>query len=166
YLICKHVVQGLDRVPPVFFLEVKRQRTVPFWAHPSLRLPPLPAELTTSNGAGELGTRDSSVEDVQDAVEGWDDDDDDLVDMRAGDDERLTFLDTMDTHIDVIVEFARGLKFQRQFRDQRMLQVLEREGAPFLRLARACLEKEKRMRSTRGSTPSTWDRSGISAMYY
>ncbi|KAJ7816435.1 hypothetical protein B0H14DRAFT_2374646, partial [Mycena olivaceomarginata] len=56
--------------------------------------------------------------------------------------------------------------FQRQFRDQRMLQTLEREGASFLRLAWACLGKEKRLTSTRGKAPSTWDKSTGTAMFY
>ncbi|KAJ7858934.1 hypothetical protein B0H14DRAFT_3631985, partial [Mycena olivaceomarginata] len=74
--------------------------------------------------------------------------------------------EAMDDNIDLILEFAKGLKYQRQFRDQRMLQALEREGASFLRLAKACLGKERRLKSTRGTTPSTWDRSAGSAMYY
>ncbi|KAJ7300459.1 hypothetical protein DFH08DRAFT_621925, partial [Mycena albidolilacea] len=74
--------------------------------------------------------------------------------------------EAMDDNIDLILELAKGLKYQRQFRDQRMLQVLEREGASFLRLARACVGKEKKLRSTRGTTPSTWDKSTGSAMFY
>ncbi|KAJ6483695.1 hypothetical protein DFH09DRAFT_1340301 [Mycena vulgaris] len=37
FLLCKHVVQSMCPVPPVFFLEVKRQRSAPFWVHASLR---------------------------------------------------------------------------------------------------------------------------------
>ncbi|KAF8192247.1 hypothetical protein K438DRAFT_1906879 [Mycena galopus ATCC 62051] len=118
FLLCKHVVQGHEPVPPVFFLE-----------------------------------------DNEDA--------DDLVDTRPHDDSR-TFEEAMDDNIDLILEFAKGLKYQRQFRDQRMLQVLEREGASFLRLARVCVGKEKKLRSTRDTTPSTWksDKSTNSAMVY
>ncbi|KAJ7642146.1 hypothetical protein FB45DRAFT_365933 [Roridomyces roridus] len=158
FLICKHVVQAAERVPPVFFLEVKRQRTAPFWIHPSLR--PLSDENdthTTSDGLQDTGPDWDNDEE--------DDDEDDLVDTRPGDD-GVTFAEALDEEIEVIAEFAKGLKFQRQFRDQRMLQVLQREGASFLRLARACLEKEKRLRSTRGTPPSTWDRSAGSAMFY
>ncbi|KAJ7182122.1 hypothetical protein C8R46DRAFT_885355 [Mycena filopes] len=36
FLICKHLVQGVKPVSPVFFLEVQRNRTAPFWSHPSL----------------------------------------------------------------------------------------------------------------------------------
>ena len=37
FLICKHLVQHVQRVPPIFFLEVKRQRTTPFWRHKTLK---------------------------------------------------------------------------------------------------------------------------------
>jgi hypothetical protein len=38
----------------------------------------------------------------------------------------------MNANIDLIAEFAQGLRYQGQFRDQRMLNTLEREGAGFL----------------------------------
>ncbi|KAJ7934660.1 hypothetical protein B0H13DRAFT_2305445 [Mycena leptocephala] len=160
FLLCKHVVQGVKRVPPVFFLEVKRQRTAPFWVHPSLR--PL-----SDKDATDAIPNDAVQETRLDALPDWDDDDDgDAVDTHKPEDEGLTFVEAMDEEIDVILEFAKGLKFQRQFRDQRMLDSLQREGASFLRLARVCLGKEKRLRSTRGATPSTWDKSASSAMFY
>ncbi|KAJ6586656.1 hypothetical protein B0H10DRAFT_1832240 [Mycena sp. CBHHK59/15] len=165
FLICKHYVQAVEPVPPVFFLEVKRQRTAPFWVHPSLR--PLSGDGSASNqptGSGEDGTGANTS---RDALPDWDDDEDDdfVVDTQLGDDRR-TFGEAMDDDIELILEFAKGLKFQRQFRDQRMLQALEKEGASFLRLARACLEKERRLTSTRGNAPSTWDRSTSAAMFY
>ncbi|KAF7350610.1 SWIM-type domain-containing protein [Mycena sanguinolenta] len=164
FLLCKHVVQAFEPVPPVFFLEVKRQRTAPFWIHPSLQLTSdAAAPAQASEAAGGETTRVDLAADT--ALDSEDEDDDGLVDTRPDGDQR-TFVEAMDEEIDVILEFAKGLKFQRQFRDQRMLQTLQREGASFLRLARACLGKEKRLRSTRGSTPSTWDKSTGSAMFY
>ena len=64
--------------------------------------------------------------------------------------EGSTFEEAMDANVDLIAEFVQGLRYQIQFRDQRMLNTLEREGAGFLRLARACMEKEKKLQSTRG----------------
>ncbi|KAJ7621731.1 hypothetical protein DFH06DRAFT_1273581 [Mycena polygramma] len=157
----KMICTCVQPVPPVFFLEVKRQRTAPFWVHPALR--PL------SDGDDDADETASDAADDTRAGErvGWDDDDeDDIVDTHRPEDEQLTFDEAMDENIDVILEFAKGLKFQRRFRDQRMLQALEREGASFLRLARACLGKEKRLKSTRGSAPSTWDKSTGTAMFY
>ena len=51
-------------------------------------------------------------------------------------------------------------------RDQRLLNALQREGAGFLRFAKACIEKERRMNSTRSPTLSTWEKSTSSAMFY
>ncbi|KAJ7086004.1 hypothetical protein B0H15DRAFT_950602 [Mycena belliarum] len=164
----KGLCTSVQPVPAVFFLEVKRQRTAPFWVHPLLQ--PL---------ADGVQDRDEDTHDLQDGpseeIEGsmgaatsqdWDNDEDDgdLVDTQE--DNTRTFGEAMDENIDLILEFAKGLKFQRQFRDQRMLQTLEKEGASFLRLARACLVKEKRLTSTRGKAPSTWDKSTSAAMFY
>lgn len=165
FLLCKHVVQGVAPVPPVFFLKVRRQRTAPFWVHPLLQ--PLANESGASGAATEQGDEETRHEGPADAAidSDNDDDNDDLVDTQMGEN-HLTFLEAMDENIDLILEFTKGLKFQRRFRDQRMLQTLEREGASFLRLAKACLGKEKRLRSTQGEAPSTWDRSASSAMFY
>ncbi|KAJ6586095.1 hypothetical protein B0H19DRAFT_1250823 [Mycena capillaripes] len=157
FLLCKHTVQGVEPVPPVFFLEVKHQRTAPFWVHPTLR--PLSSGSDASGVASEQRSEETRQEGPGDAALDSDDEDDDLVDTQMGGENQLTFLEAMDENIDLIIEFAKGLKYQRQFRDQRMLQALEREGASFLRLSKACLGKERRLRSTRGEAPSTWDRS-------
>ncbi|KAJ7307825.1 hypothetical protein DFH08DRAFT_975430 [Mycena albidolilacea] len=153
---------GVAPVPPVFFLEVKRQRTAPFWVHPSLR------PLSDDESGREASSDDvhlTRLDTAADAsLDSEDEDDGDLVDTQP--DDPRTFVEAMDENIDLIIEFAKGLKFQRQFRDQRMLQTLEREGTSFLRLARACLGKEKRLTSTRDKAPSTWDKSTGTAMFY
>jgi hypothetical protein len=38
FLICKHLVQRVHRVDPVFFLKAKRYRSVPFWRDEGLKL--------------------------------------------------------------------------------------------------------------------------------
>src|SRR6202011_5561231 len=45
FLICKHLIQA---VPPTFFLQVKQNRTLPFWQHPTL----VPLEGAPSHPAG------------------------------------------------------------------------------------------------------------------
>ncbi|KAJ6505492.1 hypothetical protein C8R45DRAFT_1051083 [Mycena sanguinolenta] len=166
FLICKHFVQAVQPVPPVFFLEVKRQRTAPFWVHPTLRSlsdnSARDTDAISGPADGQAARVDTAADELMDVDE---DDDDDVVDTQPDNGGR-TFVEAMDENIDLIVEFAKGLKYQRQFRDQRMLQTLEREGASFLRLARACLTKEKRLTSTRGPAPSTWDKSTGTAMFY
>jgi len=37
FLVCKHLVQRFHPVNPRFFLEVTRNRSLPFWSHPSLK---------------------------------------------------------------------------------------------------------------------------------
>ncbi|KAF8524259.1 hypothetical protein BU17DRAFT_42877, partial [Hysterangium stoloniferum] len=73
-----------------------------------------------------------------------------LVDMQTKDE--LTFEEAMNAEIDLILDFTDGLKHQIQFRDQRMLNSLQHEGASFLHFAKACIEKERRMNSNRGGT--------------
>src|SRR6266702_6290817 len=36
FLVCKHLVQRFHPVNPRFFLQVSRNRSPPFWSHPSL----------------------------------------------------------------------------------------------------------------------------------
>lgn len=51
----------------------------------------------------------------------------------------------MHAHIQNLREFCDGLEYQLQFNDFRMLDVLEREGGPFLALVADCLQKEGRL---------------------
>lgn len=93
-----------------------------------------------------------------------DDDDDDLLDV--GSKIVQTFEESMKEKIAILREFLGGLEYQVQFRDGRMLQVLKRDGTALFRMAKACLSKERRMQSTRGETPTTWEQSTSSAMFY
>ncbi|KAJ6578624.1 hypothetical protein B0H10DRAFT_2236088 [Mycena sp. CBHHK59/15] len=90
FLLCKHVVQGVEPVPPVFFLEVKRRRTAPFWSSGNVR--------------GELQAADMAA-DWDDMAADWDDNDDDLVDTQAEGDWR-TFTEAMDEDINLILSPA------------------------------------------------------------
>lgn len=163
FLVCKHLVQSVHRVPPIFFLEVKRHRTVPFWRHKTLK--PLGDENTSNEMA-----RDVALDSIEDGESDMGNETDDELEDDMGEVERLggmTFEEAMNDNIEVITEFLNGLHFQVQFRDQRMLNALEREGAGFLRFARACLSREQRLRSKRGGGQlSTWEKSTITAMFY
>jgi hypothetical protein len=154
------------RVPPVFFFEAKRARTIPFWKH--LTLIPLdsqPAEPVTSRDEPTDGDSGDASGDEIAAECDDDDEDEDEEEDDGGGFSGPTFDEELLEHIDTITDFAEGLRYQIQFRDHRMLKTLKREGAPFLRLAQACLNKEKRLR-TRGSNLATWDHSTSSAMFY
>lgn len=124
--------------------------------------------LEAQNG---VDSQNDGTTDDEDELEGNESDEEDrddgrLVDMQMQPEEGLTFEEAMNAEIDVILDFASGLRHQIQYRDQRMLNSLQREGASFLRFARACIEKERKMNSHRGGTPPTWDKSTSSAMFY
>jgi hypothetical protein len=153
----------------MFFLQVKWNRTPLFWQHPTL----VPLEGTISHLATNptpppSNKDDSEQEPSGDISDEGDDDADSVVDTQpalwAGDGsthhERLT--DTITT----IRDFCDGLEYQLQFEDQRMLETLEREGASFLRLVKACLTWERRMNTTRGSSPTTWEQGTSNVMWY
>ncbi|KAF7966149.1 hypothetical protein HWV62_39928 [Athelia sp. TMB] len=178
FLVCKHVIQSVHDVPPIFFLEVKRRRTLPIWQHPKLvPLVPRPhAEASAAAGEplspapgnetiGSHAMSPAPENDNPDADD--DDDDDDAVDTQigqwaGGQTLRESFLDEIQT----IRDFCDGLEYQVQFEDRRMLETLQREGASFLRLARSCLGRERRYNSTRGAAPTTWEKATASAMFY
>jgi hypothetical protein len=150
-------------VPAVFFLEANRFREPPFWRHKNL------IPLAEYSGSTEIGVSMGPEEEGDDAEDSdIDDDEDDEEDEedRTHQHDRRTFEETLTGDIDLISEFTDGLKYQAQFRDQRLLNALEREGGGFLRFARACMEKERKLKSTRTPTLSTWEKSTSSAMFY
>ncbi|KIK05393.1 hypothetical protein K443DRAFT_3879 [Laccaria amethystina LaAM-08-1] len=166
FLICKHLVQSVHPVPPVFFLEAKRHRNAPFWRHLGLK-PIDDSNIVEAEGGLQTERRDeeaAAAASPGEDIPSDDDDDDDLLDM--GSKTAQTFEESMKEKIDILREFLGGLEYQIQFRDGRMLQALERDGAALFRMAKACLSKERRMQSTRGEIPSTWEQSTSSAMFY
>ncbi len=172
FLVCKHLIQHMHRVPAIFFLEVRRHRTTPFWRHTTLKPLPnnaehAPASETTKTVGSPNDIDDDMDDEGEGEGEGDDDDEGDEDDAQITHDyDGHTFEEIMNDDINLIFKFAKGLQYQVQFRDQRMLSGLKREGAGFFRFARACLEKERVMNSTRGRNVSTWDKSTSSAMFY
>jgi hypothetical protein len=170
FLICKHLVQAVQPVPPIFFLQVNRNRTLPFWQHPTL----LPLDGSTPNlavvhaGFGYEGNDAGHEHEDDDSSDIEEDVEDDIIDTEAGlyTIDGATFRERFEEEISMIRDFCNGLEYQLQFGDQRMLETLEREGASFLRLARNCLSRERRSNTTRGASPSTWDRATANAMFY
>lgn len=168
FLICKHLVQKVRRAPPIFFLEVKRARTTPFWKHHMLT----PLSNDESDDEQEETTLDGdrgneSDDEFGGSVDGSDDGSDDemvLVKPAVG---GLTFEESMDGYIHALREFADGLEYQKQFRDERMLRTVERELiGGMTRLMKPCLEKERRFNVVRGSNPTTWESTTSGAMFY
>jgi hypothetical protein len=176
FLICKHLVQSVHPVPPIFFLEVTRNRKAPFWSHPALvpldteRQLPWPAASGSrmGEGSGEAAvTHEPAQPLTENDDEGSDGEDsaNELVDTGAPDLPAM-FDEQFLEHIRTIREFCDGLEYQVQFGDRRMLEVLERDGGGFLRLAQNCLNRERRMSSTRGKNPTMWEKGTLNAMFY
>lgn len=134
FLMCK-------RVLPTFFLEVKCYRSVPFWRHASLKI------LDEGDEIGrEAAMTEAENENDDELPDGEEDefyDDNAMLQMAE---EGPTFSEALSNDIDLITEFLAGLKFQKQFRDQRFLNLLEREGTGFFRLAKACLSQERKLK--------------------
>jgi hypothetical protein len=178
FLICKHVVQLFHPVGPIFFLQVTRNRSTPFWSHPSLK-PLLHVEgdanedrqMITDHGdddpaAGEQYNRENTARNTfeDDGVES----DDEPVDIHDGrwESQGETFKEQMGARIQLIREFCDGLEHQTQFQDHRFLKTLEKEGAGFFRLAQSCLSRERRLNSSRAASPTTWESSTSTALFY
>ncbi|KAF8524135.1 hypothetical protein BU17DRAFT_43226 [Hysterangium stoloniferum] len=125
---------------------------MPFWKHQTLK----PLE------GGEVPLVILEDDNCEGGNEGTDEEfNDDLVDTQWGGREGETFEETMNNHINTILQFVEGLRYQVQFRDEQMLQAVEHKGASFLRFARACISKERK--KTAGTM---WDKSVDSTMFY
>lgn len=171
FLICKHLIHLVRSVPTIFFKEACRARSTPFWKHPKL-IPHLPDDTTGTNEPSRDADKDESGDEADYSC-----DDDDASDVEEEGDEEMaaalgdglagsTFEEEMAGKIDTLIQFAEGLRFQVQFRDQRLLKALEREGGGLWRVMTDCLEKERRAQSTRGSNPGTWDNKTNTAMWF
>ena len=156
FLLCKHLVQSVPDMPPIFFLEVKRYHTAPFWRHTLLN-PDEDMDIETNVPTDPCGNES----------DGEDDDEEDLIDMevRFLNASRATSREDFTELISTIQAFADGLEYQIQFEDRRMLEIVEQEGAGFLRLAENCLSREWRA-NTRGQSPTMWERATSNAMFY
>ncbi|KAF7314814.1 SWIM-type domain-containing protein [Mycena kentingensis (nom. inval.)] len=161
FLICKHLVQRVQRVPTMFFREVQRNRTAPFWKHPRL----VPRAETDGgdesededpwddpSGSGRILDEDDEEdgdEDLQREAER-------MAARREAEQERewaegtVSFGDEMQTLISKFKRFTAGLEHQVQFRDHRFLQTVRRQGGGLLRMMDACMEKEDRANNNRG----------------
>ena len=78
--------------------------------------------------------------DEEDEEGGWADDDDDEEEEEEEEEithqnDGQTFKEALNADIDLIVDFAAGLKHQVQFHDQQLLNALEQEGVGFIQFA-------------------------------
>ncbi|KAG6867608.1 hypothetical protein C0993_000579, partial [Termitomyces sp. T159_Od127] len=96
-------------VPPVFFLEVKRQQTALIWVHQHLK--PINGDAEPSLLTQEALRQDTGPDEED---EDEDEDEKDIVDT-GGPISHQTFEEAMQDKIHMLKESAHGLKFQVQF---------------------------------------------------
>lgn len=180
FLLCKHLVQSVHPVHPIFFLEVTRNRKSPFWSHPSLiplnkpfdaaraqtRLGPNPDLEVSAVSSQSSGGNEDEDDEYPGGDEGDASDEDDVIDTQMSNVNFATYDEDMTSLLTTLKDFYSGLEYQKQFRDHRFLDIIQREGAGFLRLANNCLSRERRQNSTRSAAPNTWERTTANAMLY
>lgn len=166
FLICKHLVQGVKPVPATFFLEVTRNRTLPIWSHPTLV--PVDSDGQQTEVIGEQESEDDNQPDLD--VDGDENDDRQEEEYRVTAEAlhsvSSTYEERMRSLIRDLRSFTDGLEYQMQFRDERMLDSIARNGGGFLRMMDGCLEKERRQNTIRGPNIGTWDSGAASSMFY
>jgi hypothetical protein len=174
FLICKHLVHLVRRVPPTFFIEAQRRRTCPFWQHPDLQslldeddLDPLEPSSSGSHGSDDshltLDESDGLGLEVDDEIP-YENDDDDLIHSYEQQESAIPFEEELNNDIELIRKFAAGLEYQLRFRDHRLLDVLHKEGRSFFRMANNCLDLERKENTNIGPKKATWQMG--TAMFY
>ncbi|KAL0578321.1 hypothetical protein V5O48_003668 [Marasmius crinis-equi] len=168
FLLCKHLVQSVRDIDPVFFWEVQRNRTAPWYTHPSLQpLDPLlkitAAPVLPNPNIRVTDEEDGCSVDQTESDEDMDNTDDDELTNDFGTSELET---PASGRARLLRLFADGLDFQDQFQDHRFSKALEKNGRLLFRMAEQCLRKEQLMNDTRSSRPSTWDPSLSEAIFW
>ncbi|KAF5359967.1 hypothetical protein D9757_012146 [Collybiopsis confluens] len=144
---------------------VKRNRTAPIWSHPLLK--PLPSSQNVTETVDEVLYReegDVASDGRAEEDEEEEEEEEEEVDVVTA--SHLTHDEQMNGLIRDLRSFADGLAYQIQFRDNRMLSAVYRNGSGFIRMMEACLEKERRDNLNRGMPTATWDSEFASATYY
>ena len=154
------------RIPPVFFLQVCRNRTTPFWKHEKL-VPLVMDNESVSIGEQQVAEDESEMNESDCDQSDGEESEGDVIDTEGpnvvgG----LTFGERIEARVASLREFSDSLEYQVQFGDSRMLDRLEREGTGFFRMAESCLSRERRLNSTRGASPMTWEKATSSALFY
>jgi hypothetical protein len=173
FLICKHLVQLVPRASTLFFKEVDRYRTAPFWRHPALATHTGNVAVSSILESSALSQGEGMSVSCLQELEHFDTDDDDTYEDE---DDGLThshglhgsspaeFEAELLADVELLRNFAAGLEYQLKFRDRRLLDVLHREGRSFFRMAHNCLDVEKQENTNRGGKKATWQMG--TAMFY
>jgi MULE transposase domain len=82
FLLCKHLVQSVRPVGPIFFNEVHRRRSPPFWQHPDLIPLEIEANMTKQSELESGEEADEENTDISDAEDETDEENMDISDME------------------------------------------------------------------------------------
>lgn len=160
FLICKHLIQRCHPVMPRFFLEVTRNRTTPFWSHPSL----VPLEEIDDESGISLPPMTPAL---STPVEEWDSDSNSDQDFDDGPSEDLaaTYAIQMETLASDLEDLASIVRHQVQVCEVRLLARAQQETARACRWHAAIRELERINNSRYAVRPSTWSHSGTMFVY-
>ncbi|KIM74969.1 hypothetical protein PILCRDRAFT_79546, partial [Piloderma croceum F 1598] len=84
FLVCKHLVQSVGPVPATFYLQVRRNRTNPFWLHPILQPEGHHIAAATSTSRDTPIVHDNTNQIIGCDEPEDDDDDDGLINTEPG----------------------------------------------------------------------------------
>ncbi|KAJ3985287.1 hypothetical protein F5890DRAFT_1409822 [Lentinula detonsa] len=164
FLICKHLVQAVEPVPVTFFLEVKRNRSTPFWSHKALLFKDAKrTEVSMAVASMDLDSGDILTNHCY-TVTG--EEDEEIVDIGMGAQGQQIFDETIDDKCTLLLDFVNAVQYQKQFKDHRFLHAFLQEGAGMLQMAKRCLDRERQYNSTRSQNPRTWDAGTSSVMFF
>jgi hypothetical protein len=157
FLICKHLIQLVLKVPPKFFIEAERYRTAPFWRHPELQ----PAVGHEPDADRDFSSLLEGFEQLEvDKEVSYNHEDDDLIQTQVIEDPEFepetSFEAKIANHVELLRQFAAGIEYQSRFRDRRFLDALWKEGRSFFRMAKNCLEVERQESTNRREKKTTW----------
>jgi hypothetical protein len=184
FLICKHLVQSVHQVPPVFFQQVSRERLCPVWRHPSLRpiAPPSPGDLANlmpssfstnnagvANAGGDLEQvgRDRGESDTDSEDEGSSAGNDEDPEEEDGEEEteRQGIQEEMKEIAELLRDLASVIDYNAQYTDPRALVLFARKTQCSTHLMKRIKKKEKLIQSHNSPHLPVFDRAHSDLMF-
>jgi hypothetical protein len=147
FLFCKHLIQLCKPVPPEFFLQAKRSRTLPFWSHSTLQpITPLPSDQSTL------------IPSIKPLEIGFSRLDHGNFDDLPSAELRANFAVEMKAMADACIDVSDFIKHQIQFGEVRFLTSIRPKINGLLKFHDEVKEFERVMNGQHEKRPKTWDR--------
>jgi hypothetical protein len=159
FLICKHLVKLCHPVDSRFFLNAQRNRTTPFWSHPTL----IPIQPSTTNAIFHSPTTAPINEQDEDTdAEGSDDD----LEETLHEDTVQEIPDRLEAIARILERFTPLLRAQKQYSDLRFYMEQGRQLDRAIGFMEDCLEVERLENSRVLNAPTTWGRKSTTMYLY